>query len=71
VPVWKLSELLNSEDVVEMRRHLADETLNGESTAVLDLATDRPSLTPTADLMSKLLQVPKEEADEVHRDHES
>jgi hypothetical protein len=66
-PAHKIKELLMREDVVEDREH----ALNELRAATFDSAGDDAlsSLAGTADLMTNLLQVPKEEADEVHRGH--
>ena len=61
VPAWKLAALLNREDVRAAREAVPDDAM------IEDLAGD-DSVDPTADLMGKLLQVPKDEADEVHRE---
>jgi len=71
-PVRFIRETLNDpvfiKDRVEKEQEQRTEQLdiNTEATA----SSDQPDVGRTADLMSKLLQVPKNEADEVHRGHE-
>ena len=65
VPAWKLTELLNREDVRGVREAEAE-----REETVEDVATAESQGQATADLMGKSLQVPKDEADEVHRGHQ-
>jgi Ethanolamine utilization protein EutJ (predicted chaperonin) len=67
VPAWKLTDLLDLEEVVRSRRELDD--AEDRAGGVLDVNIPPRGMTETADLMGKLLQVPKEEADEVRRGH--
>lgn len=70
VPSWKIRELLDRQEFQDMReqrrKHLA------ESAAVTDFASDGEDsdLDQMTDLTRKLLQVPKSEVDEVHREHQ-
>lgn len=56
---------------MEDRERLAAELRTYDETSTEATAdSDSGSLGATADLMGKLLQVPKDEADEVHRGHQ-
>jgi len=74
VPAWKLSELLGSKEVRDVVRKAEDKSAKASEGVNLDFSpsseTEPGSLTKTADLMGTLLQVPKEQADEVHRSHQ-
>ena len=73
-PAWKLQDFLDRPEVVQMRQQREREwaeSARREPVAVLDAAADQPdSPDATADLMGRLVRVPKEEADEVHRGHQ-
>jgi len=66
VPAWKLDALLDVEELV-MARQKADAAHTEKPGADMDLAAPLES---TASLLGKLMKVPKEEADEVHRSHQ-
>lgn len=63
VPAWKLADLLDSEDAVKERQEAEDraEAERSLEDAVLDVA-EPSSLDQTADLLGKLMAVPKDEA---------
>jgi hypothetical protein len=72
-PVRFIRETLGDPKLVEERESRATElrAYDGwEEPAEATADSDLVDLGPTADLMGRLLQVPKEEADKVHRDHE-
>jgi hypothetical protein len=69
VPAQRIREVIEQPQVEQMR-----DTQSKEAKAVVMDSTfesaEFRSFAPTEDLLSKLLQVPKEEADEVHRGHQ-
>jgi hypothetical protein len=69
VPVEKIIETLDQPALRE-EREVAVSKERGNETPTMDSADERPrGISKTADLLSKLAQVPPEEADEVHRGH--
>jgi hypothetical protein len=71
VPAWKLLDLLD-EDAVAMARDTAEEEIAkvDEGAAIQDMARGTTA-SPTSGMLGKLLRVPKDETDEVHRDHQT
>jgi hypothetical protein len=69
LPIERVRDVVECNDLVNLRHEQVSRP--HERVATLDSArTDEPSgLGTTADLMRGLLQVPKEQADEVHRGH--
>lgn len=74
VPAWRLRGVLDHPDLVEIRRvrekMWRDMEDSGEKALMDKSAVPAPDeVMTTGDLLGKLLQVPKEEADQVHRSH--
>ena len=69
IPAWKLLELLNREDLKSMREDKSDR----DSWLIEEAATESQTTTleQTEGLLGNLFGVPKDEADEVHRNHQS
>lgn len=66
VPVWKLTELLDQQEVVEMREEIAKTAQEADSDAVLDAAGPSPGseYRRFENLVRRVVQVPKAEIDE-------
>jgi len=83
VPAWKLRGALDHPDLVrfrEIRETLMREVMDQPEYAgnaqmdtadVEPMSQAEPTIPATEDLMRRLLDVPKDEADEVHRGHQS
>lgn len=72
VPAWKILEVLEQEEVAALRDKVerkAEDVIHPDIGAApsLDIGDGSSTLGLAGDLMSKLIQVPKGEADEVHR----
>jgi len=67
VPAWRLAELLDSPEVQDVKMEAEDKAKKASEGVNLDF--EPSGLDATADLMGKLLKVPKNESDEVHRNH--
>lgn len=65
VPAWKLAELLQEPELVQMRQEQEQEWVreHGESTSVLDTASEGSEFQRFENLARKLVRVPKEEID--------
>jgi hypothetical protein len=67
LPAERIFDILNGPELTAIREQ-ADQRAQQEHLPTMDAA--EVVTYPTADLMGKLLQVPKDEADEVHRSHD-
>lgn len=67
-PAQRVRELIELPELEEMRMN-GDKKDLAEAVPTMDFAVDS-TIESTANLMGKLLQVPKDEADEIHRDHQ-
>jgi hypothetical protein len=65
VPVWKLQELLDYEEVRDMRLRVVDEMAKAEGdSAKLDIADEGDEFERFRSLTQRIVQVPKSEIDE-------
>lgn len=74
VPAWKLRQLINTFARARLEVEVAYVRSRGRSAQVpagMDVEQGDSGGSPTGELLRRLMQVPKEEADEVHRDHQS
>lgn len=70
VPIWKLEELLDDPEVIEMRDAILEEEiarLMKEGGAVLDVAEEPDEYDRFRSLLGKVVQVPKSEIDEARK----
>jgi hypothetical protein len=79
VPAWEILEILEGDEAVAKRKEVeakwAEDTMDEPLPMKVEPAYSEPempsSITVTEDLLHKLAQVPLEEAEEVHRGHQS
>jgi hypothetical protein len=67
LPASRIFDIINSPELTKMRDKVNEQTAS-KTLPTMDTVDVEDST--TADLMGKLLQVPKDEADEVHRGHQ-